>query len=164
MGPIWVLKQQYCQNMFYPIFSLYTKVTSCTKSEKFNAPICYKETHFGLVFVQKLQCNIFCKKITWVNFNPLSCCNSMQKNRKYHPCIDFSQNLQNILEYALALDNTEKPHSEPIFSSLLTQKLQNKAIPKNIISIIFNSLSCCNFIQKNQKSSMYWLLITFNDF
>ena len=43
--------------MFYPVFSLYTSVTSCKKSEKFNASIFYKsqKTPFGPLFVQKPQ-------------------------------------------------------------------------------------------------------------
>ena len=58
-----------CQNMFYPIFS--------KKSDKLDAFICYKtpKTHLGVLFVQKLQCKIFLKKIIWVNCKPLGCCN-----------------------------------------------------------------------------------------
>ena len=53
-------KQQFCQQfvkMFYPIFS--------KKSDKLDAFICYKtpKTHLGVLFVQKLQCKIFLKKI-----------------------------------------------------------------------------------------------------
>ena len=42
-------KQRCCHNMFHQIFRLYAAVTSCKKSEKFNASIWCKnqKTHFG---------------------------------------------------------------------------------------------------------------------
>ena len=47
-------KQQFCQNVFYTILSIYAAVTSYKKSQKFNALICYKKTHSKSIVVQKL--------------------------------------------------------------------------------------------------------------
>ena len=45
-------KQQFCKNMFHPIFRHYDAVTSCKKLEKFNASINYAKTRFESLSVQ----------------------------------------------------------------------------------------------------------------
>ena len=81
IGSTKIPKQRCCHNMFHQIFGLYAAVTSCKKSEKFNASIWCKnqKTHFGQLFVQKFHCNMFLKKIIIVNFKHLYCCNFKQK-------------------------------------------------------------------------------------
>ena len=121
------------QNMFYVSFTLYTVVTSCKKSKKLNASICYlKKTNFRSLFVQ-IPMQDFSKKSIWVNFQPLCCCQFMLKIRKV-PCIDFSQNLKNLVLGPFCTPFGPKTSKQIFF-------------PKNIL-FNFKSLGCCNFMQK----------------
>ena len=97
------------------------------KSEKFNA-LTFGNTretsswaHSGTFLAQKFQNKVIPKKIIWVNFKSLCCCNFMQKKKQ-----------KRFMYWLLIIP--AKPH----FGSLLAQKLQNRAFleKKKIVSIL----------------------------
>ena len=56
-------KQQFCQNVFYTILSIYAAVTSYKKSQKFNALICYKKLILSQLLSKNPSARFFPKNI-----------------------------------------------------------------------------------------------------
>ena len=83
------------------------------------------------------------KKIVYTYLKSTSCCNFIQKLKKFH---------------ALTFHNTLKASFWSHFGPLLALNVQNKVIPKKnkiIIWVSFKSLSSCNFMQKSQNSFVH---------
>ena len=129
-----IQKQQFCQNMFHPIFSLYAAIISRKKSEKLNASISYKTNKKFILGCTLLSVKIF-QKNHYINFN------FKQKNQK--------SSMQSFFENTLK--TSFWAHFEPKTSK--QSHFQQNHFHQ---FYIFMPLQ---IHPKNQKSFMHWPLV-----